>query len=294
MPASLRPASPGAGDVDDALALEDIAGVGCRGSFSYCCLDEPRLRLTVRKLDATCFDVDVPSSATVWELKAAVEDVFIAINLEAERAISWQQVWSHFCLCFKEKKLIDDEATLRAFGIGDGDELRFAQHLSVDYTTCESISKNHKVASHRRSKTLSGDFNCQRTTWLDDLKEYEVEKFTSMRRSTSAIEEDCCVYQCIDEHVEQSCKNSSSTAKPPRQISRTLSRLPLSLPMLASIMKGKDDCKDDTDTAECAQKHANANEPDARELKVPLLGPLFSHMFHNGTSPAESGGREEA
>ncbi|KAE8799139.1 hypothetical protein D1007_25522 [Hordeum vulgare] len=33
-----------------------------------------------------------------------------------------QHVWSHFCLCFKDEKMTDDKATLRAFGIKDGDE----------------------------------------------------------------------------------------------------------------------------------------------------------------------------
>ncbi|KAE8788552.1 hypothetical protein D1007_37371 [Hordeum vulgare] len=32
-------------------------------------------------------------------------------------------VWSHFCLCFKDEKMTDDKAMLRAFGIKDGDEV---------------------------------------------------------------------------------------------------------------------------------------------------------------------------
>ena len=32
-------------------------------------------------------------------------------------------MWSHFCLCFKDEKMTDDRATLRAFGIKDGDEV---------------------------------------------------------------------------------------------------------------------------------------------------------------------------
>jgi hypothetical protein len=34
-------------------------------------------------------DVQVPRSATVWELKAAIEDVFFAIYDDPDRAISW-------------------------------------------------------------------------------------------------------------------------------------------------------------------------------------------------------------
>lgn len=32
-------------------------------------------------------------------------------------------MWSHFFLCFKDEKMTDDRATLRAFGIRDGDEV---------------------------------------------------------------------------------------------------------------------------------------------------------------------------
>ncbi|KAL6888389.1 hypothetical protein ACP4OV_009415 [Aristida adscensionis] len=221
MPASLRSASPDAAGIDAALALEDIAGAaaaadcigalacGRRSSFSYRRLPEPRLRLTVRKLDASCFDVQIARSATVWELKAAVEDVFFAIYDDAERAISWQQVWSHFCLCFKDEKLTDDKATLRAFGIRDGDELHFAQHLSVDYSPCKSRSKTHKAASHRRSRTSIDDLSCMSRTLLDDLNEDEVEKFTDMRRSTSVLEEDLCIHQYNEECVEETCKKGS-------------------------------------------------------------------------------------
>jgi hypothetical protein len=34
-------------------------------------------------------DVQVARSATVWELKAAIEDVFFAIYDDPDRAISW-------------------------------------------------------------------------------------------------------------------------------------------------------------------------------------------------------------
>ncbi|KAL6629044.1 hypothetical protein ACP70R_028809 [Stipagrostis hirtigluma subsp. patula] len=219
MPASLRSVSPDAADIDADLALEDLAvadadcigalACGRRSSFSYRRLPDPPLRLTVRKLDASSFDVPIGRSATVAELKAAVEDVFFAIYDDAERAISWQQVWSHFCLCFKDEKLTDDKATLRAFGIRDGDELHFAQHLSVDDSRCKSPSKDQTAASHRRSKTSLDDFSCKPRTFLDDLNEDEDEKFTDMRRSTSVLEEDPCGYQYNVECMEESRKKGS-------------------------------------------------------------------------------------
>ncbi|XP_062221256.1 uncharacterized protein LOC133920677 [Phragmites australis] len=211
MPGSLRSASPDAGDIDAALALEEIAGGGADCIGALACgrrLPEPRLRLTVRKLDDSCFDVEIARSAAVWELKAAIEDLFFALYDDAERTISWQHVWSHFCLCFKDEKLTDDKATLRAFGIRDGDELHFTQHLSVDYNPCKSLSKNHNAASHRRSTTSLDDFSCSPRTLLDDLNEDEGEMFTDTRRSTSVLE-DLCVYEYNEERMEESRKKRS-------------------------------------------------------------------------------------
>jgi U11/U12 small nuclear ribonucleoprotein 25 kDa protein len=66
MPAGIRSASLDAGGIEAALSLEDISvgGADCigvlacgrRSSFSYRRLPEPqRLRLTIHKLDASCF-----------------------------------------------------------------------------------------------------------------------------------------------------------------------------------------------------------------------------------------------
>ncbi|KAK1645415.1 hypothetical protein QYE76_063220 [Lolium multiflorum] len=66
--------------------------------------------------------VQIARSAAVWELKAAIEGFFIGLYDDMANAITWRYVWSHFCLCFKDEKLTDDKATLRVFGIKDGDE----------------------------------------------------------------------------------------------------------------------------------------------------------------------------
>ncbi|AQK69220.1 Ubiquitin-like superfamily protein [Zea mays] len=134
MPASSLPASPDAtGDIGAALELdlEDLAaggGTDCigalacgRSSFSYRRLPEPRLRLTVQKLDDSFFDIEIARSATVWELKVTIENLFSALYDDTQKTISWNHVWSHFCLCFKDERLTDDKATLRGFGIRDGD-----------------------------------------------------------------------------------------------------------------------------------------------------------------------------
>ncbi|EEC72648.1 hypothetical protein OsI_06171 [Oryza sativa Indica Group] len=198
-----------AGDIESALddfARADAdciaAALACgRTSFSYRRLPEPRrLRLTVRKLDDSYFDVQIARSAAVWELKAAIEDVFAALYDETDnKAISWQHVWSHFCLCFKDEKLTDDKATLRAFGIRDGDELHFAQHLSVEYRPCKSLSL-------RRSRTSLDDFSARSRSLLDDLGEDDGDKFIDTRHSTSVLEEGLYVYQHDEECMEQSRK----------------------------------------------------------------------------------------
>ncbi|KAE8783317.1 hypothetical protein D1007_43219 [Hordeum vulgare] len=118
--AATRSSSMGSSDIEFALDLKDIAAhaakVDCIGalacgcaSFSYHRLPEPPLGLTVRKLDDSYFDVRIARSAAVWELKAAIQGVFVALY--------------HFCLCFKDEKMTDDKATFRAFGIKDGDEV---------------------------------------------------------------------------------------------------------------------------------------------------------------------------
>ncbi|KAI5013469.1 hypothetical protein ZWY2020_034581 [Hordeum vulgare] len=128
--AATRSSSMGSSDIEFALDLEDIAAraakVDCvsvlacgHTRFSYHRLPEPPLRLTVRKLDDSYFE----SPVRHCELKAAIQGVFVTLYHDMENAVTWQHVWSHFCLCFKDEKMTDDKATLLAFGIKDGDEV---------------------------------------------------------------------------------------------------------------------------------------------------------------------------
>ncbi|KAM3240766.1 hypothetical protein ACQJBY_054038 [Aegilops geniculata] len=219
--AATRSPSMGAGNIEFALDLEDIAAraakadcigaLACgRTSFSYHRLPEPPLRLTVRKLDDSYFGVQIARSAAVWELKAAIQGVFIALYNDMENAVTWQHVWSHFCLCFKDEKMTDDRATLRAFGIKDGDELHFAQHLSVDYSPCKS-SKSQRATSHRRSRTTVEDCSVRPRSLMDDLIEEDEgeKKLAATRHSTSILDEDFCVYEHHEQHVEEDRKKGS-------------------------------------------------------------------------------------
>ncbi|XP_010241559.1 PREDICTED: uncharacterized protein LOC104586122 [Nelumbo nucifera] len=113
-------------------------------SFKYYKLPQQTLRLTILKLDGSCFDVQVAKMGSVAELKQAVEDVFSTSIKEGEDNISWSHVWSHFCLCFKDQKLINDKARLRNFGIKDGDQLCFFRQLSFSFESEKRRSKHRK------------------------------------------------------------------------------------------------------------------------------------------------------
>ncbi|CAM0946407.1 unnamed protein product [Alopecurus aequalis] len=217
MPAATttRSVSHSAGDPDFDLDLDDdiaraadaacIGPLACgRASFTYDRLPEPCIDLTIRKLDDSFFDVQIARSAAVWELKEAIESVFIALYYDMDNAVTWQHVWSHFCLCFKDDKLTDDRATLREFGIKDGDELHFAQHLSADYSPGKS-SKSQRAASHRRSRTSVDGFGVRPISLMDDLVEEDEDekKLTATRHSTSVVDEGFYVYEQHEECIEE-------------------------------------------------------------------------------------------
>ncbi|KAF6158209.1 hypothetical protein GIB67_015003 [Kingdonia uniflora] len=113
--------------------------------------------ISVLKLDGSSFNVQIEGTATVAELKQAVEDVFIHSPKEGEGKISWSHVWGHFCLCYEGLKLINDKAYIRNFGINDGDELHFIRNLSMDYNLMKRQSKKGRTSftPHRMSLTGS-------------------------------------------------------------------------------------------------------------------------------------------
>ncbi|KAG6658624.1 U11/U12 small nuclear ribonucleoprotein 25 kDa protein-like isoform X1 [Carya illinoinensis] len=125
-------------------------------SFAYRSLPQQPLKLSVHKLDGSCFELFVARTATIAELKEAVEEVFGHISPDDQDredvTISWYVhycdflerkrtyttgktkclVWSHFCLCYKGQKLVDDKAYIRLYGIKDEDQLYFVRHLSIN------------------------------------------------------------------------------------------------------------------------------------------------------------------
>ncbi|KZV43952.1 hypothetical protein F511_22603 [Dorcoceras hygrometricum] len=62
-------------------------------------------------------------------------------------------VWSHFCLCYQNQKLINDKACIQSYGIRDGDQLHFIQHLRIDNAPIETVSK-YQIAEFKQRSTV--------------------------------------------------------------------------------------------------------------------------------------------
>ncbi|WVY89548.1 hypothetical protein V8G54_035062 [Vigna mungo] len=78
---------------------------------------------TLLKLSSLFADIQVSKTATIAELKDAVEAVFAHTPLKGPAKISWAHVWGQFCLCYDGQKLVTENDYLRNYGIKDGDEI---------------------------------------------------------------------------------------------------------------------------------------------------------------------------
>ncbi|CAI9786925.1 unnamed protein product [Fraxinus pennsylvanica] len=126
------------------------------GSLSYKKLPGQLLQISILKLDGSSFSVYVSKNATVGSLEFAVEEVYDVLP-EDEGNILWSLIWSHFCLCYKGQKLINEKACLRSYGIKDGDELRFSRHMRIDHKPARQQSENHFVVSEQHSLSNACD-----------------------------------------------------------------------------------------------------------------------------------------
>lgn len=122
------------------LALA-LSGVNSRKSFSYDKLAQVPIQLTIIKLDGSSFAINVTKSATIADLKQAVEHVFGHLSTKGLDEISWRHVWGHFCLSYGGRKLLNDSEKIRDYGIKDGDELHFVRHVSVSYNLINKRSR---------------------------------------------------------------------------------------------------------------------------------------------------------
>ncbi|XP_061341044.1 uncharacterized protein LOC133287442 isoform X1 [Gastrolobium bilobum] len=140
-------------------------------NFSYGRLPSEPLRLSVHKLDASSFYVEVAKTATVAELKQAVEAAFSHMPQKGPGKISWPHVWGQFCLCYNGHKLVTETDYLRDHGIKDGDQLHFVRHVS---NTCSSQKKRLKkrlnnLKQHRRSSSQANRYQQKDYSHDDDI-----------------------------------------------------------------------------------------------------------------------------
>ncbi|CAJ1972074.1 unnamed protein product [Sphenostylis stenocarpa] len=140
-------------------SLAIIDSIFAKKSLFYDRLPSQPLRLTVLKLDGSSFHIQVPKTATVAELKDAVEAVFAHAPLNGPAQISWAHVWGQFCLCYDEQKLVTEKDHLRNYGIKDGDQLRFTRHVSNNCCVQRKRLKKRVVSlkQHRRCKSSQVD-----------------------------------------------------------------------------------------------------------------------------------------
>ncbi|KAK7352699.1 hypothetical protein VNO80_18127 [Phaseolus coccineus] len=124
-------------------------------NFSYYSLPSETLNLSIIKLDASSFRVEVANEATVGELKQAVEAIFAHVPLKAPGKILWPLVWRQFCLSYQGHKLVTETDYLRDYGIKDGDQLHFVRHISdtCSYQSKQSKKRAFNLKQHRRSSS---------------------------------------------------------------------------------------------------------------------------------------------
>ncbi|KAK4375462.1 hypothetical protein RND71_006139 [Anisodus tanguticus] len=135
-------------------------------SSRYRKLPEQLLNLSVLKLDGSLFVVHVARNATVADLKQAVEEAF-NFSREDEGKILWSLVWSHFCLCFGSQKLVNDKALINCFGIKDGDQLQFAQHVTLEYRPAKQRLDSQCNQSKQCSISNSQEENIENNATID-------------------------------------------------------------------------------------------------------------------------------
>ncbi|MCD7449994.1 hypothetical protein HAX54_002711 [Datura stramonium] len=141
-------------------------------SFGYRKLPEQRLNLSVLKLDGSSFVIQVARNATLADLKQAVEEAF-NFSREDEGKILWSLVWSHFCLCYGCQRLVNDKAFISCFGIKDGDQLQFAQHVTLEYRPAKQRLESQYNQSKQCSISNAHEVNVEDNANIDHQEKSE-------------------------------------------------------------------------------------------------------------------------
>ncbi|KAL8514860.1 hypothetical protein ACS0TY_013811 [Phlomoides rotata] len=110
------------------------------------------MRITIRKLDSTSFEVVMMNSASVKDLKLAVKKKVNEMEESkmGHRHISWKHVWANFCLSFHNEKLLDDNYPLQHYGITNHSEVQF-----IPYVVSRASGRHTKSRKHRIFRGLN-------------------------------------------------------------------------------------------------------------------------------------------
>ncbi|CAN7045727.1 hypothetical protein IGI04_008407 [Brassica rapa subsp. trilocularis] len=155
-----------------------------RRNFSYDKLPAEPIRLSVLKLDGTSFDVNVTSSATVRDLKLAIETAFSHVPKKGPSKISWSHVWGHFCLCYGGQNLVTDAECIGSYGMKDGDEVRFKNHVSGNAVLNKGYSRKSKQNNLERVGPKNEAKEVNRMEEVDD----DLEKGSLVRYEDDVLE----------------------------------------------------------------------------------------------------------
>ncbi|KAL9442973.1 hypothetical protein AB3S75_016350 [Citrus x aurantiifolia] len=162
-------------------ALSLMIGGFSRKNFSYNKLPEQPLKLSVRKLDGSCFDIEVMKTATIAELRQAVEAAFSHMPKTGPGKISWPHVWGHFCLCYNGQKLICENDNIKYYGIRDGDQLEFIRHQSINYMITEKETKKQEAAKERHMSSSQSNIWNEQYQELSSEEDYDCDDVESGR-----------------------------------------------------------------------------------------------------------------
>ncbi|KAK5814166.1 uncharacterized protein LOC108469105 [Gossypium arboreum] len=166
-------------------------------SYSYSKLPEEPIKLSVRKLDGSSFDVEVIKSATIADLKLAVQHVFSHMPRKGPGKISWPHVWGHFCLCYDGQKLLTDTDHIMNYGIKDGDQLHFIRHVTSSYNLTKIQSKRRMAAQKQSylsisssTSTLACEHNGEEDEDEDDMEAGTCKSGNDKKRSM-IVQQEC-------------------------------------------------------------------------------------------------------
>ncbi|CAN7101501.1 unnamed protein product [Brassica rapa subsp. narinosa] len=159
-----------------------------RRTFSYDKLPTEPITLSVLKLDGSSFDVHVTSSASVKDLKNAIETAFSHVPKKGPTKISWPHVWGHFCLCFGDQKLVTDTECIGSYGMKDGDEVRFKNHVSGNAVLNKGYSRKSKQKNSERVGPKDEDEEANRIEEIDQGSWDDLEKGSLVRYKDDGLE----------------------------------------------------------------------------------------------------------